>query len=130
MSVQQFLSLFQQASGQGSRSTAMGPMVWLAGMTMATVVSLAVGRAPTWVVIAAVAAMFLSVIGFIAVFGYFAFKQPDALRSERFTLTKLALQESVRGDDLAGIVRMTEGDGPAALPPPIPPAEEAGTTHE
>ena len=44
----------------------------------------------------------LFVIAFLAAYFILLFRNPDALRSERFTLSKMAMERSVTGDSLKG----------------------------
>ncbi len=90
-------SLLQQASSQGSRSTAMNPLVWVLGVLLAALV--AVSRMPNLPSYVAFSLMVFAAIAFIAfLVAYFLllFKNPDALRSEKFTLSKLAIERALR----------------------------------
>jgi hypothetical protein len=40
---------------------------------------------------------------FIAAYGYYAYTAPDALRSERYYLQKMAIERGALGDTLSGI---------------------------
>lgn len=51
------------------------------------------------------------VVAYMAAYFILLFKNPDALRSERFTLSKMALEKSVTGDSLAGFTALELGDG-------------------
>ena len=79
---------------------------------------------PGWLLGLLAICVTLVVVNFVALNWYFAIKNPDALRSERFTLTKLAIeQESLRGDDLIGFVRAIADDASTRpLSEPKPPA--------
>ena len=57
----------------------------------------------------------LYLIGYI----YFAVKNPDALRSERFTLSKMAIEKNLIGDNIFGLLEVEEAENlgkTAALP--------------
>jgi hypothetical protein len=76
----------------------------------------------------------LLVLGFLGAYAYFALNNPDALRTERYTLTKLAIEQHLRGDDLAGITEAIEMSGGelqgtrTALPTPDSKPGKARTT--
>src|SRR3982751_496573 len=93
------LSMFQSASIQGSRSTAMGPLVWAIGILVGgSILFQRVGMPAEaiWILIG----LLVIVVGvFLGLYIYFAKKKPDLLRSERYVLTKMAIQQGRRGDD-------------------------------
>lgn len=73
--------------------------------------------APLWATVGLFVALGLCVIAYLVAYGYFMLKSPDALRSERFTLSKLALERSITGDNLAGFIE------PPQQAPALPPVE-------
>ena len=52
--------------------------------------------------------LIISVVIFLGSYIYFAMKQPDALRSEKFTLSKMAMEKNLIGDNRAGLVEVSE----------------------
>ena len=66
-----------------------GPLLRLAG-------------SPNWVLVCW--AFALGFLLLVAVFGfvYFMFKDPDMLRSERFSLEKMAIEKGLYGDNIQG----------------------------
>ena len=95
-------SLFQQASAHGSRSTALNPIAWAFATVLSALIGSILVHGPSWVtaVLAVFAATLLVV--FIFAYLYLMVKDRDALRSERFTLSKMAIEKSVMGDSLRG----------------------------
>ena len=65
-------------------------------------------NAPDWLLILFAILLGLSVAIFLASYIYFALKNPDALRSERFTLSKMAIEKNLIGDDVAGLVELDD----------------------
>jgi hypothetical protein len=73
------------------------------------------------------ACLIIVVLGFLAAYAYFAIKNPDALRTERYTLTKLAIEQYMSGDDEVGLTKVDvttaigaaakESVGETAVPP-------------
>jgi hypothetical protein len=41
---------------------------------------------------------------YIGAYVYFAWRAPDYLRSEKYTLSKLAIEKSVKGDNIRGFI--------------------------
>jgi hypothetical protein len=100
-----FWSLLQQASSQGSRSTALNPLIWIFAVIVAGLV--AVSRMPTvpgYVLVSLT--IFAGAVLVASVVAYFIllFRNPDALRSEKFVLSKMAIEKSSMGDSLRGFV--------------------------
>lgn len=102
MALELIRSLFQQASAQGSRSTALNPIGWAFATILAALIASVTAHSPVWVT--AVLAVFAGLILVVYLFGflYLMIKDRDALRSERFTLSKMAIERSVIGDSLKG----------------------------
>lgn len=104
----------------GSRSTALGPMVWLVGLLL-TAVTVNGIKGPMWLTI--ILAGFLGCAGFVflKMFIFFGETNPDLLRTENYVLRKLQL--SKLGDDKAGFqdrtVVISSGDIGANTTPGI-----------
>jgi hypothetical protein len=60
--------------------------------------------APEWTLRTVAGLIVISVIVYIAAYIFFGYKSPDLLRTERFSLSKLAIEKSVRGDNLSGLL--------------------------
>jgi hypothetical protein len=60
-------------------------------------------HAPEWLVILFAVMLSLVLTLFLAAYVYFARVNPDSLRSEHFSLSKLAIQKGMLGDSLAGL---------------------------
>ena len=117
--VQQFL---QHAKTQGSRSNAVTPSAWILATLLGGLAATNAADGPEWLSVTLAGFSGLAVLNFIASYWYFAIKNPDALRSERFTITKLAIEHSAKGDNVVGIVETL--DSPLLSPPPSPTEED------
>jgi hypothetical protein len=72
---------------------------------------------PTWVLtVLGVSAAGL-VLAYLVAYFYLLFTDRDALRSERFTLSKLAIEKSVTGDSLRGFAAIEMGEQKALSAP-------------
>jgi hypothetical protein len=102
--VELFRSLFEQASAQGSRTTAVAPIGWALATVLAALTGTSFTNVNPWIpVVLAIFASLLLIL-YVGAYIYFMLKSPDSLRSERFTLSKMALEKSVKGDNLGGFV--------------------------
>jgi hypothetical protein len=64
----------------------------------------------------------LTLLALLGAFAYFAWKNPDLLRTEQYTLTKLAIEHRLSGDDKAGIREAVEmiGSEPSGMKVALP----------
>lgn len=96
-------SFLQQASAQGSRSTALNPLGWLVALLMPGVVATSIWSVPVVVTMTLLVMLCAASVLYGGAYIYFMLKDPDALRSEKFTLSKMALERTAVGDDLVGL---------------------------
>ncbi|MEJ1379328.1 MAG: hypothetical protein RPU34_05885 [Candidatus Sedimenticola sp. (ex Thyasira tokunagai)] len=111
MSSPELLRAFlSQASSSGSRSTALQPLGWLSGILTSGLVLAATWGTPEWALVTL--AIFLGITVTIYLISYivYAFKNPDALRSEKYTLSKMAIEKNLIGDDVSGLIEISESD--------------------
>lgn len=105
MGLDSFWSLLNQATASGSRSTVLMETRWFLIISIGALISLVACSAAVWIL---VFNCFLIALGACLHFGayiYFAKRSPDALRSERFTLEKMAIeQRSITGDSIGGLI--------------------------
>jgi hypothetical protein len=92
----------------GARSTALQPLAWLAGILTVGLVFAPSRNAPSWVLGVFAGLLGVSVAIFLCSYIYFALNQPDALRSEKFTLSKMAIEKNLIGDNRAGLLEISE----------------------
>ena len=96
--------LLQKSALRTSRSTVMTPLGWLLAIEFAGLAGALKYHAPEWVTVVIVVLLGLCTVTYVAVYVYFGLKSPDALRSERFSLSKMAIERSARGDNVAGLL--------------------------
>lgn len=116
-------SFLEQATAQGSRSTALSPLGWLAAILSSALFGAFIAHAPNWATISIMVALCLSVFMYLAAYIFFMIRSPDALRSEKFTLSKLAIEHSAKGDNLSGLI---EPGNAKQLPLPSVTKQEEG----
>ena len=66
----------------------------------------------------------LDVLIYFIAYCYFMVKSPDALRSEKFTLSKLAIERSVIGDNLTGFIDPGNNKAALEIPASTPKVDE------
>jgi glucan phosphoethanolaminetransferase (alkaline phosphatase superfamily) len=116
-------SLLQQASVQGSRSTVLNPLGWALAIVLAALVGCLRWNTPVWLTIVLASSSCVTLIIYLFTYLYFVFTNSDALRSEKFTLSKMAIERSITGDSLKGFVRLGS-DVTDALPAAVEPTAE------
>jgi thiol:disulfide interchange protein len=99
--VQAFL---QQAAAKGAKSTVLNPLAWLIVILFAGISGGLYLKSPAWLLILIAVFLSLSVGAYLVSYGYFALKSPDSLRSERFTISKMVIEKSIKGDSLVGLI--------------------------
>jgi hypothetical protein len=120
--INELISLLRQGTVQGSKSTAITPLTWALAIMMAGLVGGLKTGLPDSVIYVLCGCLVLLVLGLLGAYAYFARNNPDALRTERYTLTKLAIERRLRGDDVVGITEAIEtiGDALSGTTTPLP----------
>jgi hypothetical protein len=94
---------FERTDASGTKSTALQPLlIGNAILSAAIGVALKAGAA-TWLLAVMALLLFACVVTFIGAYIFFMIRNPDALRSERFSLNKMAMERGLIGDDLTGL---------------------------
>jgi flagellar basal body-associated protein FliL len=104
-------SLLEQASAQGSRSTALNPLGWALAIALSGLAAIVrAEKAPGWLIVLLSVLVSILVLAYLVAYFYFMRKDPDALRSEKFTLSKMAIEKSITGDSLKGFTKLMTGE--------------------
>lgn len=103
MTWQQLLhSLERQSKASGSRSDVLRVLIW-PGAILATLLSVSFfGQAPAWITLAAFVALMIVFAVYLIAFVALLITNPDALRSERFQIEKMAIERGIYGNNLVG----------------------------
>jgi hypothetical protein len=96
-------TLLQQANIGQSRSSVLNPLQWTLVILVFGVGVCLLFNAPLWLVILFAIMLALVLILLLVAYVYFARVNPDSLRSEHFSLSKLAIEKGLVGDSLAGL---------------------------
>jgi len=97
-------TILNHSSASGIKSTVLKSLGWIIPIE---IVGLIVGLnyKASSVIIIFIIFLCLTVLLFIGTFIYCLFSNPDLLRSESFTLTKLAIEKGIYGDNLSGEIK-------------------------
>lgn len=109
-------AFLSQASSSGARSTALQPLGWLTGILTSGLVVAAYWGAPEWALISLCGLLGVTVIIYLVSYVFYAIKNPDALRSEKYTLSKMAIEKNLIGDDKSGLIEVGDNDNPPIAP--------------
>ena len=121
-----FQSLIQQASARGSRSTALNPLQWTIAILLAGISGSIWAGSPNWVSILLAVLTGVTVTVYLSAYVFLLLKDRDALRSERFTLSKLAIEKGLIGDNLTGLFEEAEIGSGAMIESQEPTDDEEG----
>ena len=92
-------SVLQQALASGSRSTVLKPLGWLIALTLAGAISAFKFNPDIWFSDVLGGMCIASIVLYIVAYVYFGITDKDALRSETFSIQKMAIQKEFVGDD-------------------------------
>jgi len=82
--------LLQQASAQGSRSTALNPLQWALAIVLSALLGATKVQAPAWVFRMLATSAVVILLAYLAAYFFLLVKDRDALRSEKYKLSKMA----------------------------------------
>jgi len=85
--------LLQQAIVHGSRSTVLRPLGWLIGILATLFLAAIRFQASAWMNAVIVALLGLGVLLYLGAFAYCLLTDKDALRAEKFSIQKLAIEK-------------------------------------
>jgi membrane protein YdbS with pleckstrin-like domain len=98
-------NIIQHSDASGSKSTILKPLTWLFSILIAALLAAFYLQLPSWI-------MYVFVIVLLAtftviIFSYFfcLFNDRDALRSEKYSLKKMAIEKGIYGDSITGVLK-------------------------
>lgn len=106
MSYPFFKELFERSDASGSRSTILKPLTWFLSILIGGVLSLTWLKASEWLVIFFCIVIVAVILLFLFAYIFCLFRNPDALRSESFSIQKLAIEKGVYGDSTTGMIKI------------------------
>ena len=99
-------SILTQALASGSKSTVLRPLGWLVLLTVGGAIAASHYQSPDWLVHLLGYGAGASIVLYLLAYVYFALRSPDSLRTERYSIQKLAIQHGLIGDSATGFFRV------------------------
>ena len=102
--IEMIKAFLQQASAKETKATVLKPLGWMIGILIAAIIGSASFMGPKWVVI--MFSIFAGVTMALYLFAYLfcLFTDKDALRSETYSIQKLAIEKGFIGDNATGLL--------------------------
>lgn len=101
----------QQALSTQSKSTVLKPLAWLIALTLTASVAMYRFSLPGWLAGTVGVLCILSIVLYIVAYIFFALTDKDSLRSERYSIQKLAIEKGFVGDDTRGYMPVKSING-------------------
>jgi hypothetical protein len=106
------ISVFlEQATAQGTKSTILRPLQWMVLVLGLVLIGILKYGAPNWLLVSVFAVLLLFAVALLVAYFYclFSGKQTliDALRTEHYSIQKLAIEKGFRGDSDRGVILTT-----------------------
>jgi len=122
-------SFLKQARIGQSRSSVVNPLQWtLVIVTVPILFLVMVPNAPSWLIAGFAIADAIVLILLIVAYVFFMLTDPAALRSEKYSLVKTAIDKKLLGDSLTGLIERFED--PDAKMPGSGYGQDLGPKHE
>jgi hypothetical protein len=113
-------AIAKMAEGRVTRSTAMQPILWMIAVCLVALTGSVAAHAPMWLLIVLVSIAGLVIVVAVVVFCVFAARSPDLLRSEKYLIRRMELEQSSIGDNIRGVI------APEKNTPQLPNATDGG----
>ena len=98
----------EHMSAELTRSDVLRALIWPNAGILLALSSAMMTHQPDWVL----SSLFIMLAIFLELYGiafiYFAFSDPDALRSEKYKLQKMAIEQGLYGDSSMGLRNITD----------------------
>lgn len=101
-------SLLHQARIGQSRSSVVNPLQWTLVILITGILCFLLVHAPVWLIEIFGIALAVIILLLVFAFVFFMVTNPDALRSERYSLVKTAMEKKFVGDSLTGLREVIE----------------------
>ena len=101
-----FTTFLNRALAQGSRSTVLKSLGWLVALTSTATIAAYKFDSPGWLGLMYGLISGFAMILYLIAFIYFGITDKDSLRSEKYSIQKLAIQKGLIGDDLTGFKKI------------------------
>ena len=96
--------LFERSDASGSKSTILKPLTWFLSLVIGGLILLIKLGAPNWTIVLFAIIVCIAILLFFFAYVYCLFKDRDALRSEKYSIQKMAIEKGIIGDNIVGII--------------------------
>ncbi|MBS1509835.1 MAG: hypothetical protein JST86_03290 [Bacteroidetes bacterium] len=103
MGINLIRELLHRSDSSGSKSTILKPLTWLVSILIGGVILLQKVNTPAWLTVFFCIIVSLAVLIFFFAYIFCLFKDRDALRSEKYSIQKMAIEKGIYGDNITGI---------------------------
>jgi hypothetical protein len=101
----QFFSLLrEQIDATRWRTDVLRPLTWLVITLSSTLVATLAAKAPNWLPVTLTIVLIFAVVLYAGAYVFCLLKDRDALRSEKYSLNKLAIERGLLGDSDTGLI--------------------------
>lgn len=95
-------AFLEQATAKGTRATVMKPIGWMMALLISATLTAYYLKVPNWIGVTFAVFAGLTMLLYLLSYTYCLFTDKDALRSETYSIQKLAIEKGFVGDDLTG----------------------------
>jgi hypothetical protein len=95
-------TLREQMNATLSRSDILRPLAGLIGILMTAIILMIVAKGPEWLLILMSVVLIFSIVLYFFTYIFCLFRDRDALRSEKYSLQKMAIEHGLLGDSTSG----------------------------
>jgi hypothetical protein len=111
----EILSAFlQQASAKGTKATVLKPLGWIIAILIAATIGSASLSSSKWILTMFAIFVGITILLYLFTYLFCLFTDKDSLRSETYSIQKLAIQKGLIGDNMSGIIS-GEATSPSGL---------------
>jgi membrane protein implicated in regulation of membrane protease activity len=103
-------AFLEHASAQGSRSTVLKPIGWMMPICVAGVLTSLYLGAPNWLIVMFAIFSGLTMVLYLGSYTYCLLTDKEALRSETYSIQKLAIEKGFVGDSIVGKLKAEVSD--------------------
>lgn len=91
-----------------SRSDVLKPVAWLVAILAAAIAFLVFAQASPWLLITMATVFIVSIVLYVGAYVFCLINDRDALRSEKYSLHKMAIEHRLIGDSQSGLFEPQE----------------------
>jgi Na+/pantothenate symporter len=104
MAVNLIRELFQQSDSSGSRSTVLKPLTWFISLIIGGIILLLKVNSPQFLISLLSIILTCTILIFLFAYVYCLFTDKDAIRSEKYSIQKMAIEKGLYGDSNTGLL--------------------------